>query len=130
MAKTKVQCMNCAHEFTLKSWGYDKLEEDYSFYTVCPKCKSSFNIADESAEAILISNGTKVKLFNNTIGIIDGNTFEDIDPEDTNTFENINYYVCPIEFTKEKYWSDHYIMARKAEFKIERQKDNKTIKQV
>ena len=74
MAKTKVQCMDCAYEFTLKSWGYDKLEEDYSFYTVCPKCKSSFNIADESAEAILISNGTKVKLFNNTIGIIPSTT--------------------------------------------------------
>jgi len=116
--ETLVQCLNCGHEFALKSWGYDMLDEDYSFFAVCPECESSFDISDEDAESILVPHGSKVTLLNGIIGIVDGNDFEDADPTDENVFDNINYHVCPIEFTDEKIWSDHYIYVTREEFEI------------
>ena len=116
--ETFVTCRNCGHEFALKSWSYDKLEDDSAFYAVCPDCESSFDISDEDAESILIPDGTKVKLLNGIIGIVDGNDFKYVDPEDENAFDNINYHVCPIEFTNEEVWSDHYVYVRREEIKL------------
>jgi len=116
--ETLVQCLNCNHEFPLLSWGYDKLEEDCSFFTICPHCENSFDIFDEDAESILVPDGSTIKLEDGTICVVDGNDFECVDYEDENAFDNINYHVCPIEFTKEEIWSDHYIYARREEFEI------------
>jgi len=116
--ETLVNCLNCGHEFVLTSWGYDKLEDDCAFYTVCPECESSFDISDEDAESILIPDGTEIKLSDGSICIVDGNDFEDVDFEDDIPFDNINYHVCPIEFTNEEIWSDHYIYVRRVEFEL------------
>lgn len=61
----------------------------------------------------LIPNGTKVRFADSRIGIVDGN-----DEEETEEFEDINYYICPIEFTNEQYWSNHYVMLPRNEFEI------------
>lgn len=61
----------------------------------------------------IIARGTKVKFHDGRIGIVDWN-----DSEDTEEFENINYCVCPIEFTHLKYWSDHYVWLLRNEFEI------------
>ena len=62
---------------------------------------------------------TKVRLKDETpIYIVDGNDSEDIDPEDELGFENINYYLCPIEYTNEECWSDYYVFARRCEFEL------------
>jgi len=115
---TIVQCKNCGHEFPLKSWGYDKLILSCSFYAVCPECESSFDISDEDAESILIPDGTKVEMYCGKIGIIDGNDFECVDPESDDAYGNVNYYICPIEFTHEEIWSDHYEMLLRTDFEI------------
>ena len=47
----------------------------------------------------LLPRGTRVKLPDGRIGIID-----DTDAEVTEVFEDINYYICPIEFTDEDVW--------------------------
>lgn len=64
----------------------------------------------------LLPRGTRVKLPDGRIGIIDDN-----DAEVTEVFEDINYYICPIEFTNEEFWSNHYIMLRREEFSVEEQ---------
>lgn len=61
----------------------------------------------------LIKDGTTVMYHENSLGIIDGN-----DKEDTDEFENVNYYVCPIECTNKKYWANDYVMLRRSEFII------------
>ena len=61
----------------------------------------------------LIPHGTKVKFYDDRIGIVDGN-----DSETTEEFENINYFICPIEFTYKRYWSDDYIMLLRDDFEI------------
>lgn len=76
----------------------------------CKDCNSSFDV---DIEEYLVSNGTKVKFADGRIGIVDGN-----DNEDTEEFDDINYYVCPIEFTSEKYWSNHYVMLLREDFEI------------
>ena len=68
---------------------------------------------DVDVEKSLVPNGTKVKFADGKIGIVDGN-----DEEETEDFEDINYYVCPIEFTNEEYWSNHYVMLLRNEFEI------------
>ena len=82
----KCKCLNCEKEFTLKSASNDNL----GWHTTCPECGGSFDIDIENH---LLQRGTKVKLLDGTIGIIDGN-----DAETTEEYENINYYVCPMEF--------------------------------
>lgn len=62
----------------------------------------------------LLPRGTRVKLPDGRIGIIDDN-----DAEVTEVFEDINYYICPIEFTNEEIWSNNYIMLRREEFSVE-----------
>lgn len=76
----------------------------------CEECGSSFDV---DIEEYLVPNGTKVKFADGRIGIVDGN-----DNEDTDEFNDINYYVCPIEFTSLRYWSDHYVMLLRSEFEI------------
>lgn len=61
----------------------------------------------------LVKRGTKVKFGSYRVGIVDGN-----DIETTEDFENINYFVCPIEYTYKKFWSDDYIPLLRNEFEI------------
>lgn len=60
-----------------------------------------------------VANGTKVKYADGKFGIVDGN-----DSEETEEFEDINYYICPIEFTDEKHWSNYYVMLLREDFEI------------
>ena len=101
----KIKCLNCGNIFegTVSN-------DELGWHGYCEDCDSSFDV---DIEDYLIPNGTKVRLFDGRIGIIDGN-----DNEETEEFEDINYYICPIEFTKEKYWSNHYIMLLRNEFEI------------
>lgn len=61
----------------------------------------------------IVENGTKVAFDNGRIGIVDGN-----DWEISESFEEINYFVCPIEFTNEDVWSDHTVWLFREEFEI------------
>ena len=94
----KCKCLNCGKEFIPESASNDNL----GWYTTCPECEGSFEIDIKNH---LLPRGTKVKLLDGTIGIIDGN-----DAETTEEYENINYYVCPMEFTNLDVWSNHYVM--------------------
>lgn len=122
----KVNCLNCGHIFEPESFGCDKLVEDIAFFAVCPQCESSFDIDEDEAMAVLIPDGTKVKYFGDEIGVIDGcdlHGYDDVDESmlydgSDAVFDNINYYVCPIQFTTEEFWSDHYVMLRREEFEI------------
>ena len=60
-----------------------------------------------------IPSGTYIIYGDNKIGIVDGN-----DSIDTESFSDINYYVCPIEFTKDRPWSNHYVMLRRKDFTL------------
>ena len=101
----KIKCWNCGNEFD-GSISNDGL----GWHSYCEECDISFDI---DVEEYLVPNGTKVKFADGRIGIVDGN-----DEEVTEEFEDINYYVCPIEFTNEEYWSNHYIMLSRNEFEI------------
>lgn len=61
----------------------------------------------------IVKNGTKVKFYDGKIGIVDGN-----DAEVCDNFEDINYFVCPIELTNEELWSEYYIFLSREEFEI------------
>lgn len=61
----------------------------------------------------IVENGTKVAFDNGRIGIVDGN-----DWEISESFEEINYFVCPIEFTNEEVWSDHTVWLLREEFEV------------
>lgn len=101
----KIKCWICGHEFE------DSLSQDAcGWYGYCPECDSSFDV---DIEEYLVPNGTKVKLADGRICEVDGN-----DEEVSEEFEDINYYVCPIEFTYKKNWSDHYIVVLREEFEI------------
>lgn len=100
-----IKCWNCGHEF-IGSLSNDGL----GWHSYCEECESSFDV---DIEDYLIPNGTKVKFTDGRIGIVDGN-----DNEDTDEFDDINYYVCPIEFTTLRYWSDYYVMLLRSEFEI------------
>lgn len=76
----------------------------------CEECGSSFDV---DIQDYLIPKGTKVVFDNDRIGIIDGT-----DEEITDEFNDINYYICPIEFTHLEHWSDHYVMLLREEFVI------------
>jgi hypothetical protein len=101
----KIKCGNCGNEFN-GSLGNDGL----GWHGYCEECNCSFDV---NIEEYLISNGTKVRLADGRIGIIDGN-----DEEESEEFEDINYYICLIEFTNEQYWSTHYVMLLRNEFEI------------
>lgn len=101
----KIKCWNCGNEFN-GSFSNDEL----GWHGYCEECDSSFDV---DIEEYLIPNGTKVRLADGRIGIVDGN-----DEEESEKFEDINYYICPIEFTNEQYWSNHYVMLLRNEFEI------------
>jgi len=113
MKTNTVECLECGHKFTSTSFGCDKPDKDISFFACCPLCGSSFDISEEEALFCLIPRLTKVKFLDGTIGIIDGcdfNGYESVDESDIGEgsdfiFNNINYYICPIEFEDEEFWS-------------------------
>ena len=100
-----IKCWNCGHEFnsTLSN-------DELGWHGYCEECGTSFDV---DIEEYLVSRGTRVKFHGDRIGIVDWN-----DNEDTEEFENINYCVCPIEFTNEECWSNHYVMLSREDFEI------------
>ena len=102
----KTTCFSCnaINEFT------SAFQDELGWHVICPICDSSYDI---DIELFLISNGIKVKYWGNGVGIVDGN-----DADITEQYEDINYYVCPVEFTHKKVWSDHYNMFLRSEFEI------------
>lgn len=81
----------------------------------CEECDSSFDV---DIEDYLIPRGTKVRVRTDEndegwIGVVDWN-----DEETSDEFENINYCVCPIEYTHLEHWSDHYVWLRREDFEI------------
>ena len=101
----KIKCWNCGNEFD----GFVS-NDGLGWHSYCEECNSSFDV---DIEEYLVPNGTKVKFADGKIGIVDGN-----DNEESDEFGDVNYYVCPIEFTNEKYWSNHYIMLLRNEFEV------------
>ena len=100
-----LKCLNCGSE--LDSFISN---DGLGWHSYCEKCGIGFDV---NIEEYLIPNGTKVKFADEKIGIVDGN-----DKEETEEFKDINYYVCPIEFTNEESWSNHYVMLLRNEFEI------------
>jgi hypothetical protein len=101
----KIKCWNCGHEFE-GSFSND----DFGWHFYCEKFNSSFDV---DINKYLVPRGTKVKFHGDRIGIVDWN-----DEEVTEEFENINYCVCPIEFTNEEYWSDYYVWLLRDDFEV------------
>ena len=101
----KLICLNCGHEFD-GSISNDEL----GWHGYCEECDSSFDV---DIEEYLVPRGTKVRFHDDGIGIVDWN-----DEEVTEEFENINYCICPIEFTGEEYWSDYYVWLLRDDFEI------------
>lgn len=101
----KIKCWNCWHEFE-----GSLSNDDFGWHSYCEKCDSSFDV---DVREYLVPRGTKVKFHGDRIGIVDWN-----DEEVTEEFENINYCVCPIEFTDEEYWSDYYVWLLRDDFEI------------
>jgi|GEM_PF-4176745 len=102
----KVCCLNCGHEFAFNSTSKDEL----GWGTWCYACDSSFDV---DIDEHLIPNGTKVKFHDSRVGIVDGN-----DEANTGEFEDINYYICPMEFADMEVWSDHYVMLPASDLEI------------
>lgn len=88
----------------------DLSNDGLGWHSYCEECNSSFDV---DIEEYLIPRGTKVKFDGNRIGIVDWN-----DNEDTEEFGNINYCICPIEFTHLKVWSDYYVWLLREDFEI------------
>lgn len=106
--KTNVECWNCGEIYNFKGASKDEL----GWHVYHEKCESSHDI---DITEYLVPNGTKVKIHNDWIGIIAGN-----DEEDTNEFENINYYVVP----EGKTFDDEYMCSRSDFEIIENQHSN------
>lgn len=102
----KLNCPNCGEHFDLTGASADSL----GWHTNCPNCGCSFDI---DIEDHLVPRGTKVITNDGVECIVDGN-----DEESTDEFEYINYYLCPIQYTHEKIWSNHYVMKQRDDFKI------------
>lgn len=101
----KIKCWNCGHEFEGSI-----SNDDFGWHGYCEKCDSSFDV---DIKEYLVPRGTKVKFHGDRIGIVDWN-----DSEEEEEFENINYCVCPIEFTHLEYWSDYYVWLLRDDFEI------------
>lgn len=102
----KIKCLQCGYEFELESASNDEL----GWHTICPECEGSFDI---DIKDYLVPNGTKVFYGAGQRGIIDGN-----DADNSEEFDDINYYICPIEHINKDVWSDNYIMLRREEFSL------------
>lgn len=105
-----IKCLNCSSSFKFEGASNDSM----GWHVVCPCCKSSFDI---NIEDYIIPKGTYVIMPDGKKGIVDGN-----DEETTDEYEDINYYICPEEYAKQPYWSNHYRMFTKDELKIIREK--------
>lgn len=104
--KELFECFNCGETMELTNATNDEL----GWHTSCTECGSSFDV---DIEKYIIPNGTKVKVSDDWIGIVDGN-----DAVDTDNFQDINYYVCPIEFFHEEIWSNHYKMVLRKDISV------------
>ena len=102
----KVKCLQCGYEFELESASNDEL----GWHTTCPKCEGSFDI---NIEGHLVPNGTKVVMHDGKIGIVDGN-----DVENSEEFEDINYFICPLEYTHKEVWSNDYVFLLREDFEF------------
>ena len=51
----KVKCLNCGYEFELKK----VYEDDNGIFTVCPDCKSSFDVDIDYSKYEVLYNGIK-----------------------------------------------------------------------
>lgn len=106
MERKIVTCLNCGEVFNLTSASNDEM----GWHILCPKCEGSFDV---DIEKYLIPNGTIVKYSGTKFGVIAGNN-----SETSEEFENINYYVCPIEETYKEVWSNDYVMLRREEISL------------
>lgn len=106
MEKKTIECLNCGEVYEFKGTSKDEL----GWHVYHDRCKSSYDV---DINEYLVPRGTKVKVNNDWVGIVDG-----CDEEDTNEFESINYWVCPIEFTNEKVWTHYYAWLLRSEFEI------------
>lgn len=100
------ECLDCGELNEMVSASRDEL----GWHTSCPHCGGSYDI---DVEDFLLPNGTKVEMPDGTVGIVDGN-----DSETSDEFDDINYYVCPIMYTHEEVWSNHYRMHRRSELTL------------
>lgn len=66
-------------------------------------------------EECLVPDGTKV-MYDGEYGIIDGNDLETMDDEDL--FEDINYYIIPLEHINDEAPSSYYVMLLREDFEI------------
>lgn len=57
--------------------------------------------------------GTRNKIVCPFCGYVDGD-----DRENTDEFHDLNYYLCPVQYTKEKVWSNHYVMRLREDMKL------------
>ena len=101
-----IKCDRCGYEFEENL--YNSL---WGWRAFCTRCSTIFYVDD--INDYLVPDGTKVKLADGRIGIVDGN-----DEEVSEDFKNINYFICPIEYTDEEYWSDYYLFLLREEFEI------------
>ena len=72
-------------------------------------------------EELLVPQGTKVMYGDDwtdeeIIGIIDGNDLDSMDEDDD--FEDINYYIIPLEHIDDEAPSNHYVMLLREDFEI------------
>jgi hypothetical protein len=75
----------------------------------------------QDIEEHLVPMGTKVVYYSTRsnekeIGIIDGNDLETMDNDDN--FEDINYYIIPLEHINDQAPSNHYVMLLREDFEI------------
>ena len=74
-----------------------------------------------NVEELLVPQGTKVMYGDDwtdeeMIGIIDGNDLDSMDEDDD--FEDINYYIIPLEHIDDEAPSNHYVMLLREDFEI------------
>ena len=101
----ELRCPNCGNEF------YGSISNGrFGWYGYCRDCHSPFDV---DIDDYVVADGTKVKFGDGRIGIVDWN-----DNEESEEFYDINYAICPIEFTDEEYWSDYYIFLMREDFEI------------
>ena len=66
-------------------------------------------------EKYLVPDGTKV-MYDDELGVVDGNDLETMDDEDE--FEDIKYYIIPLEYINDEAPSNHYMMLQREDFGI------------
>lgn len=74
-----------------------------------------------NVEELLVPQGTKIMYGDDwtdeeMIGIVDGNDLDSMDEDDD--FEDINYYIIPLEHIDDEAPSNHYVMLLREDFEI------------